>query len=722
MADDLTDAQRQILERARQRAGQAATVASPAAAPPEPGAAPGHSLPPGMVYNPETGQVEDVGARAQAEGRQMPWYGALGAGGVDMMTLGYGDELAGAATGLVAGPQAGEVVTERMRGLTDGAREAHPYAAFSGALIGGAALPIGRVRQGAGWLAGMGRNIVAGIGYGAAYGSGSADEGGRGAGAGYGAVAGGIGGAAAGPLGAAVGAVAAPIANVLRQRQFFANGQVTQAGRDILTRMGVDPDGLEQSLQRRFAADAARAANPEDAAAALPFREFGIPAYRHNITGTVEDAAAFHGAVRGGRGPAAEARVRPAADAQEAARREAAERIATDLSGGLRGDQGDAAVAVVSGLRGAQDAARGAARSAYQDLEAAGGLVGGDAAKGIAGRIAMRVRSAGPLRASLTPQASAALDEIGAAFRPAPGAPPSSIPFMELERVRQSLVKMDRAAKGADSVAMGRVMQAFDEEVEGLITGALIAGDDVIAKAQNARQLWASYATQFKGEGAGSRFIQRMLDEDASPDEAVRWLFGAGKMGGGGFTSTIARQVRDVLGPTSQEWALVRQAAFRQMTMKAEGQVQPGPQQVSEALLGFLNGPATRDLSRTLFTDAERGLMLRYAGVLKRMVPPAGAVNHSGSGYEVARTTRAALQAVLTALTATTQGPVAGMAMQGGQRMVAGAVDRAGTGAMLRPYAGRPSAPPMPGAGVATGNAGLDALPQELRDRMGLGR
>lgn len=118
-----------------------------------------------------------------------------------------------------------------------------------------------------------------------------------------------------------------------------------------------------------------------------------------------------------------------------------------------------------------------------------------------------------------------------------------------------------------------------------------------------------------------------MIHEDASPDEAVRWLFGASKLGSGGFTSNIAREVRGVLGDTSEDWSMVRQAAWRQLTMKPEGQVQPGPQQVSERILGFFNGPGTRPLAGELFSTEEQALMLRYAGILKRTVPPSGSVN-----------------------------------------------------------------------------------------------
>lgn len=119
---------------------------------------------PDLLRDPLAGQSIDVGAAATDVGRGLNGWGAAGAGAVNMLTLGYGDELAGRAAGFFAGPDTGQQVTEAMRGVLGGARESHPYATLAGEVAGGFALPVGKVVQGAGWLARIGRPARAGAG------------------------------------------------------------------------------------------------------------------------------------------------------------------------------------------------------------------------------------------------------------------------------------------------------------------------------------------------------------------------------------------------------------------------------------------------------------------------------------------------------------------------------------------------------------------------------
>jgi hypothetical protein len=286
----------------------------------------------------------------------------------------------------------------------------------------------------------------------------------------------------------------------------------------------------------------------------------------------------------------------------------------------------------------------------------------------------------------LTPNAMAALDDIRQLTA---GAERGSIPFMDIERIRQNLVRLRanafRGTLGQDQRAVEDIIGVFDERVDDLLTTAMTEGNgEVIGQlARDARSLWSQYRQTFLGEGAGAKFIQQMVDTDASPDEAVRWLFSANRLGSGGFTSNIARQVRDVLGDTSEEWNAIRQAAFRQLIMRPEGVKQPGPQQIVTSINRFINGSDTRDLSRTLFSDAERALMARFAGAVGRMVRPEGSVNQSGTAYETSRMAQQLFKAVAQVLGFASTGGnpggaiVAGGAVQGAQNLLANTANRA---------------------------------------------
>lgn len=516
--------------------------------------------------------------------------------------------------------------------------------------------------------------------------------------------------------------------NLLRQRQFFSGGRLTQAGRSLLERAGINPDEVGQAIQQQFARDAARAANPEDAAAAAPFREFNIPAFRHNITGTVEDAARFHGAARGGRGAGAEAKVRPALEAQEQATRDAAERIATGLGRGNPADQWDAAAGVSSRLRATGQEMEGAAQAAYRASERAGVSVPPHIAKGVADRIGAR-RAAEEIDVTGLSRAGQVMDRLQRRAAGNPEGPGVSLRL--IDGARKDIGRAMQGAEPEDMRALTIIKQEYDRWLDDIVDHQLfntrltndrgelllpapgregaVPGAQAFDDLREARALFREYASRFRGSDAGSRFIQRAIEADADPDMVAKWLFGAGRLGQGQLNAPVARALRDTMGETSEEWATLRQAAFRQLSMKPEGTVQPGPAAVSRNINEFFNGPTTRSLSREMFSDAERGLMLRYAGVLKRTVPPQGSVNHSGSGYEVSRVARDALRAVMTALTTTTQGPVAGMAMQGAGRMAQGAAERMGTRGMLQPLAPRPGAP-TPDPGVPLGDAGLGWL------------
>lgn len=685
--------------------------------------------PEGMVYNPATQQYVDVGALAQM--RDRGGVDAAIGGAMQGAGLRFGDEALGGVgyvEGLARGVDPGQMATyrrEEARAQLAQDRADNPVSSVVGEIAGSIALPATAIRSGAGWLSNVARSAIAGAGYGAvaAAGEGEGVEG-RIANVPVGAALGAAGGALAVPVSAAAawaGRRFGPrVASVFRQRRYFRDGQLTPEGRSAVAAAGFDPDEMSAQFQRQFARIAADAANPEDAARAASMAEFGIPAYRHNITGNVEDFATFEGARRGALGADASQVVGDAAERQMQAVRRAGETMATDISGGAVADQADAAVAVQTGLRAARDRARSAAGQAYDDLANAGGGIRGDALTGIDARLRRSLEmSEVRIDPTRTPNAADALDQVRTVFS---RAREGSVPFTEIERVRQDLVRNRSAAfrgsVGQDQRAMTALVGAYDDAVEDLMTTSMIEGDEaVLRQAQRARQLWADYSQTFRGDGAASRFIQRMIDDDASPDDVARWLFSAGRLGSGQFNSTLARGIRDVLGDTSEQWNAIRQGAFRQLISRAEGTAQPGPQQMATAINRFLNDHTSRDLAAALFSSQEIATMRRFAGALGRMVPPPGSVNYSGTAYENARAVRRAFSALSGALgfaaTGGAPGGGAAGAMLGGA--LQGAQGRAQVANVLSTATPRPVSVPV--APVAVGAAQIAPTIEQRQNR-----
>jgi hypothetical protein len=582
--------------------------------------------------------------------------------GGEAMTAGLiGDEASAAVAGVGAaiipgGKGFSEAYTDRRdfeRQQQELTETTNPGLAL-GAQIGGAVLPAG-LGIGTGALT-LGRSVAVGAGYGGTTGvmegEGAKERVSSGL---FGTILGGAGGAAAIPVGKVVQWAGKNIgqaaARVFGNKQYYVNGTLTQAGRETLESLGYSVDDLSEKFTREFQKNVDNAMAPAEAGRAAGLTEFGIPAFRANVTGSVDDFAALEAARRGGAySPATQERVRTALTTQDDAMRLAADDIATNLGGrGVAADQFDAATGAMSGLRTARDTARAAAGDAYDALEASGGGIRGEGLTNFGQNIKRILETSdSPVRLSpnVTPNAVASVDILDDTFR---AAGRGSVPFMSIERARQDLVRNRAAAYsgslGGDRRAMDRVLEAFDQRVDEMMTVAMTEGDTAtLEAAKKARGLWSSYKGTFEGDGAASRFIQKLVDIDASPDDAVKWLFSSGKLGTGNFNSTLAKGLKDVLGETSEEWGMMRQAAFRQLTQKPEGTTQLGPQALSSRISEFLNSPSTRALSRELYTPKEIALMQRYAGALKNLVPPAGSVNFSNTGYEIARNARSMLR------------------------------------------------------------------------------
>ena len=491
-----------------------------------------------------------------------------------------------------------------------------------------------------------------------------------------GTVIGGALGAASVPLGKVVGWAAqkggAALKGIFSNSKFFNGKTLTQEGADTLQALGYNLDDLDEAFKTQFQTGIREGLQPQEAASVAALKEFDIPAYRANVTGLADDFATLERGRRGALGPQVEAKVSSAMNAQDAAMRDAGEGIATKIGGGVTADAGQAAETAMTAARTARDTAKTAAGQAYTDLEAVGAGVRGTQVQGLGTRLVNTIaRSETPIRIDpvKTPNAQNAADYVDDMFKDAKS---GSVPFMDLENARQMLVKYrsaaNRGANGADTFAMGQLVSAFDKQVDDLMTNSLTEGDaGVLAQAKDARALWSQYRQQFTGDGAASKFIQKMTDEDASPDQVVNWLFGAGKLGSGQFTANVARGVKDVVGDDA--WNMIRSAAFRKLIQKPSGVDQMGPQAMSQRIGDFFTNPATRDLSRSMFNADEIAQVMRYQAALKRMIPPKGAVNYSGTAYENARMLRGAWNA-LTGLMGGALGGVPGMiASQGAGRV-----------------------------------------------------
>ena len=626
--------------------------------------------------------VAEIGDRARQ--REISTGQSFASGAVNGASFGFADEIGAAMVSPFVDGSYSDVRGVINQSHSD-ASTANPKSYVAGQVAGAVATPSmglnGLAAKGATKLAKVGYGVLAGAAGGAIAGFGSGDGvADRVKSSAIGAGLGAVGGALAVPIGNALSWAAQKggkaLQRIMTDRRMFTGADFTDEGKATLQALGYNVDELTASFKQTFQKGIDDALTPQQAARAADMGEFGIPAYRANVTGLADDFATLERGRRGALGPSVEAQVGSAMNAQDAAMRDAGERVAMGMGGGGKLDQGDAASMAMTAARDAMSVAKKTAQSAYDELADMGAGVSGKSLKTIGSNMRRSLQVGGTfIDDAATPNAAATFKALDQTFAKAPK---GAVPFMDLERARQAIVRNRasayRGSLGPDQIAMDKVLGEFDQQLDNLMSSTLTEGDaGALEAAKKARGLWANYRQKFTGTGAASRFIQDMVDEDASPDQVVKWLFSSGKLGSGKFNSTIAKGVKDVIGPDSDAWGAIRQSAVRQIIEKPKDMTQMGPQALSERLGEFFSSPATRELANELFSKSEIAQLRRYQAALKRMVPPAGAVNHSGTAYEGARMARSAWQSVAATFGMSTGGlPGAAAAVAGGKAVQAG--------------------------------------------------
>src|SRR5262249_8087046 len=112
-----------------------------------------------------------------------------------------------------------------------------------------------------------------------------------------------------------------------------------------------------------------------------------------------------------------------------------------------------------------------------------------------------------------------------------------------VDQARKRLVEFYKKARqsgdASDIRAMDRMINEFDNQVEGAISNGLFTGDErALAALQQARASYSRYARtyrpQFAGDDAGNA-IRRIIDRNATPEEIANMLIGSGRVGNAGL-------------------------------------------------------------------------------------------------------------------------------------------------------------------------------------------
>lgn len=476
----------------------------------------------------------------------------------------------------------------------------------------------------------------------------------------------------------------------------------------IFRDQGISDDIANMILDEVPPVKAAQAASAESEGLS---REFRIPYTAGQRSGSPAQLQAEEAMRAGGSTPEAQQMAVSFKGTQDAAIEEAVKRYASQMSAGpmVSGTQ-EAAEVVTEGVQTAAARMDDAVKSAYEAVPK-GTFMRPEGALSVAKGIRRSVRGL-EFDTSL-PQTSKALSDMGKMEKALKVLENNGarVPFRTVEQYRKKLNGYIRSAESPEDQRQVLLMKrALDDYVgQSVADGLLFGADDaagVLRSVEDARAMRRMYAEMFEPQPsktkAGVRdtdpagqIINKMAELDPDAGDVAAALFGSGNLLGRKNSAELVRRLKSALGPDSQEFQAVKQAAFLRLfgvdkgqltSQAAEGPVRISGTQALKSIQEAMEG-RSKDMARELFDKDEIAGMVKLARAIKRAQPTP--FNPSGTAGQANAQWRESLNKI-TQLLGFAGGPIQGALMTVGQKGVA-EVSEANANALARQvFSGRP--------------------------------
>lgn len=174
----------------------------------------------------------------------------------------------------------------------------------------------------------------------------------------------------------------------------------------------------------------------------------------------------------------------------------------------------------------------------------------------------------------------------------------------------------------ADRAALRQVINQFDNEIVAALDKGLFSGDhkavDTLYQAIGARR---DYGKKFQKSGVGDDaggFIEKVINYDATPEEAARYLMGQSRIGDAGGTVRGYKKLETIFGKGSEEMQLINGASYRELTGGAlENATTKDAQKIADNIQEFLTGRGST-FSKLAYSEADRETLKSYANSLEK--------------------------------------------------------------------------------------------------------
>lgn len=243
----------------------------------------------------------------------------------------------------------------------------------------------------------------------------------------------------------------------------------------------------------------------------------------------------------------------------------------------------------------------------------------------------------------LTPEANAALEYLNDAPQLQSSTGPS---FQDVDQVRRNLLAYKDAAYAnslTDGKAASAIVQAFDDHVTDAAGNGLFNGPKTSVQAWNdARTANAVHQETFgvgKDDPVGKTVQQILGGPNRDPltgNDVADRLFGATGTNPNTGNVSLVKHIQSIFPPDSPEISAIKQGMWSRIAEGSTGGQPWSHTKVFGNIDRFLNKDGI-EMSRALYTPAERQMMQSYADMRKSLIPPPGTRNPSGTSPFVNR-------------------------------------------------------------------------------------
>lgn len=370
--------------------------------------------------------------------------------------------------------------------------------------------------------------------------------------------------------------------------------------------------------------------------------EFGVRMTRGQATDDLDQIAFETAAARGGRSPDATQVLRPFMDDQKEAVIGAGKRLAGDQFAEIN----EAGAFVKEGLMKKAGTAQQEIKALYEQAEAAGAKMRSEGVDAMPGAVRQALpddvkflMDAPSDEARRTmPAAMQAMDAVErlksevSAMNARGAATVGAVDFKRIEIARRAInSSIDAAGNNSDRRAAIAVKRSFDGYIDGAVDAALFEGDAAFLDAyKSARSARADFAEKFEA----NKVFEKLVKADPSPEQTLEYILGAHKIAPTEQVRKVVPQIKKALGGDSEEWAALQEAAIKRVMKQTEKTY--NPKVLKDNLDELLTG-RNQTIAEELFTPEQYARLRRFRNVVDRIIPPDGAVNYSGTSYDLQR-------------------------------------------------------------------------------------